>query len=161
MASQSSVRVLFVCMGNICRSPTAEGVFRKRVEEAGLAGQVVIDSAGTHAYHVGEPPDARAQAAARGRGVDLGPLRGRQAVAEDIRRFDYVLVMDEENLDNLLSICPRGLEEKIELFMEYATGGYPREVPDPYFGGATGFDRVLDMIEAASEGLLEDIRQRL
>ncbi len=161
MANQSTVRVLFVCMGNICRSPTAEGVFRKLVEEAGLAGQVEIDSAGTHAYHVGEPPDTRAQAAARRRGVDLSPLRGRQAVAEDIQRFDYVLVMDEENLDNLLSICPSGLEEKIELFMEYAADGQPREVPDPYFGGNAGFDRVLDMIEAASQGLLDDIRQRL
>lgn len=160
MSTQTKIRVLFVCMGNICRSPTAEGVFRKLVEEAGLGGQVQIDSAGTHAYHVGEPPDARAQAAARSRGVDLSPLRGRQAVAEDIRRFDYVLAMDDENLENLLSICPDGLEEKVELFMEYASG-QPREVPDPYFGGAAGFDRVLDMIEAASEGLLDDIRQRL
>ena len=160
MASQTTVRVLFVCMGNICRSPTAEGVFRKQVEAAGLAGQIEIDSAGTHAYHVGEPPDARAQAAARLRGVDLSLLRGRQAVAEDIRRFDYVLAMDEDNQENLLSICPGGLEDKVELFMEYASG-HPREVPDPYFGGAAGFDRVLDMIEAASEGLLEDIRQRL
>ncbi|OGI40087.1 MAG: phosphotyrosine protein phosphatase [Candidatus Muproteobacteria bacterium RBG_16_62_13] len=160
MASQTAIRVLFVCMGNICRSPTAEGVFRKQVEAAGLAGQIEIDSAGTHAYHVGEPPDARAQAAARLRGVDLSLLRGRQAVAEDIRRFDYVLAMDEDNQENLLSICPGGLEDKVELFMEYASG-HPREVPDPYFGGAAGFDRVLDMIEAASEGLLEDIRQRL
>jgi len=160
MANQITIRVLFVCMGNICRSPTAEGVFRKQVEAAGLAGQIEIDSAGTHAYHVGEPPDARAQAAARLRGVDLSLLRGRQAVAEDIRRFDYVLAMDEDNQENLLSICPGGLEDKVELFMEYASG-HPREVPDPYFGGAAGFDRVLDMIEAASEGLLEDIRQRL
>ena len=161
MATNTTVRVLFVCMGNICRSPTAEGVFRKRVEEAGLAGQIEIDSAGTHAYHVGEPPDTRAQDAARRRGVDLSPLRGRQAVAADIQRFDYVLVMDEENLDNLLSICPNGLEDKVELFMEYATSDHPREVPDPYFGGATGFDRVLDMIEAASQGLLDDVRKRL
>ncbi len=160
MANQTMIRVLFVCMGNICRSPTAEGVFRKLVDEAGLAGQVEIDSAGTHAYHVGEPPDTRAQAAARRRGVDLSPLRGRQAVAADFQRFDYVLAMDEENLDNLLSICPGGLEEKVELFMDYATG-HPREVPDPYFGGAAGFDRVLDMIEAASEGLLNNIRLRL
>jgi len=161
MANQITIRVLFVCMGNICRSPTAEGVFRKRIEEAGLSERVEIDSAGTHAYHVGEPPDARAQEAAKRRGVNLSRLRGRQAVAEDIERFDYVLAMDEDNLENLLSICPDGLEEKVELFMEYSSGGHPREVPDPYFGGAAGFDRVLDMIEAAAEGLLADIRRRL
>jgi len=154
------IRVLFVCMGNICRSPTAEGVLRKLVEEAGLVERIKIDSAGTHAYHVGEPPDARAQAAARRRGIDLSPLRGRQAIAEDMKRFDYVLAMDEENLENLLSICPAGFEHKVGLFMEHASG-HPREVPDPYFGGAAGFDRVLDMIEAASEGLLNEIRQRL
>jgi len=160
MTRSTTIRVLFVCMGNICRSPTAEGVFRRLVEEAGLSDQIEVDSAGTHAYHVGESPDARAQEAARRRGVDLSPLRGRQAVAEDMKRFDYVLAMDEENLEHLLSICPSGLEEKVELFMEY-TSGHPREVPDPYFGGHAGFDRVLDMIEAASEGLLDDIRQRL
>ena len=161
MVSKTTIRVLFVCMGNICRSPTAEGVFRKLIEEAGLTDRIEIDSAGTHAYHVGEPPDSRAQAAAKRRGVDLSLQRGRQAVAEDFKRFEYVLAMDEENLEKLLSICPDGLEEKVELFMEYAAGGHPREVPDPYFGGASGFDRVLDMIEAASQGLLADIRQRL
>jgi len=155
------VRVLFVCLGNICRSPTAEGVFRKLVQEQGLAQQIEIDSAGTHAYHVGAPPDARAQQAARRRGIDLSGLRGRQATARDIEQFDYVLAMDRENYENLLDICPNGLESKIRLFMEFAPARSEKEVPDPYFGGPAGFDRVLDMIEDAATGLLEDIRKRL
>ena len=155
------VRILFVCLGNICRSPTAEGVFRKRVTEAGLAGRIEIDSAGTHAYHVGAPPDARAQQAARQRGIDLSGLRGRQATARDIEQFDYVLAMDRENHENLLDICPDGFEHKIRLFMEFAPTRSEKEVPDPYFGGPAGFDRVLDMIEDAAAGLLGDIRKRL
>ncbi len=155
------VKVLFVCLGNICRSPTAEGVFRKRVMEAGLADQIEIDSAGTHAYHVGAPPDARAQQAARQRGIDLSGLRGRQATARDIKQFDYVLAMDRENRENLLDICPDGFEHKIRLFMEFAPARPEQEVPDPYFGGPAGFDRVLDMIEEATAGLLDDIRKRL
>ncbi|MEK7190720.1 MAG: low molecular weight protein-tyrosine-phosphatase, partial [Pseudomonadota bacterium] len=114
------IRVLFVCLGNICRSPTAEGAFRKLVQEQGLAKHVEIDSAGTHAYHVGAPPDARAQQAARQRGIDLSGLRGRQATARDIEQFDYVLAMDRENHENLLDICPDGLEHKVRLFMEFA-----------------------------------------
>jgi protein-tyrosine phosphatase len=154
-----SVRVLFVCLGNICRSPTAEGVFRKLVMEEGLVTHIEIDSAGTHAYHVGAPPDERAQAAARRRGIDLSGLRGRQALRDDIERFDYVLAMDRENHANLLAICPEGLEEKIRLFLEYAPHRTEREVPDPYFGGSAGFDRVLDMVEEAARGLLADIRR--
>jgi len=152
------VRVLFVCLGNICRSPTAEGVFRKVVDEAGLLEHIEIDSAGTHAYHVGAPPDTRAQAAAKRRGIDLSRLRGRRATDTDIERFDYVLAMDAENHDNLLAICPVGLEHKIRLFLEFAPNRPEREVPDPYYGGDNGFERVLDMIEEASEGLLADIR---
>jgi protein-tyrosine phosphatase len=147
-------------MGNICRSPTAEGVFRKRVEEAGLAARIEIDSAGTHAYHIGEAPDPRAQAAARRRGVDLSALRGRQAVPADIERFDYILAMDSENYAGLMRICPGGHEHKVRLFMEFAGRG-SEDVPDPYFGAASGFDRVLDMIEEACDGLLGDIRRRL
>lgn len=157
----SMIKVLFVCMGNICRSPTAEGVFRKLVIERGLGERIEIDSAGTHAYHVGEPPDSRAQAAASLRGVDISGLRGRRATREDIERFDYVLVMDRENHENLLEICPDGFEHKIQLLLEYAPRRREREVPDPYFGGAAGFDRVLDMIEEAAQGLLDDIRKRL
>ena len=133
------VRVLFVCLGNICRSPTAEGVFRKLVQEQNLARQIEIDSAGTHAYHVGEPPDERAQAAALRRGIDISGLRGRKAIAADIRTFDYVLAMDNENYENLCAICPAGLESKIRLFLEFAPSRPEKEVPDPYFGGAGGF----------------------
>jgi protein-tyrosine phosphatase len=153
------VKVLFVCLGNICRSPTAEGVFRKITTEEGLAEHVEIDSAGTHAYHIDEPPDRRAQAAALRRGVDISGLRGRQATAIDIERFDYVLAMDRENYENLMAICPEGHEHKVRLFMEFAPHR-PPDVPDPYFGGTSGFDRVLDMIEEAAAGLLEDIRRR-
>jgi protein-tyrosine phosphatase len=159
MTAVTRTRVLFVCLGNICRSPTAEGVFRHRVREAGLHELIEIDSAGTHAYHVGEPPDARAQQAARQRGIDISDLRGRQVVRRDIERFDFVLAMDRENYENLLAICPPGLEHKVRLFMEFAPD-QPPEVPDPYFGGASGFDRVLDMIEAAAQGLLEEIHRR-
>jgi protein-tyrosine phosphatase len=154
------VRVLFVCLGNICRSPTAEGVFRQVVRQASLADYIDIDSAGTHAYHIGDPPDRRAQAAAARRGVDLSGLRGRQATPRDIEEFDYVLAMDRENLQNLQAICPSGLEAKLRLFLEFAGERVEREVPDPYFGGESGFDRVLDMIEDAAQGLLADIRQR-
>jgi len=154
------VKVLFVCLGNICRSPTAEGVFRKLVQEQNLARQIEIDSAGTHAYHVGEPPDERAQAAALRRGIDISGLRGRKAIAADMRTFDYVLAMDNENFENLRAICPTGLESKIRLFLEFAANRPEQEVPDPYFGGAGGFDRVLDMIEEAALGLLEDIRRQ-
>jgi len=153
------VKVLFVCLGNICRSPTAEGVFRQVVKRADLLHQIEIDSAGTHAYHVGEPPDARAQEAARRRGVELGGLRGRKATRQDIERFDYVLAMDEENFQNLMAICPSGLENKVRLFLEFAPGRPEREVPDPYFGGEQGFERVLDMIEEAANGLLAHLRE--
>ena len=152
------VRVLFVCLGNICRSPTAEGVFRQVVRQAALTDFIEIDSAGTHAYHIGEPPDRRAQAAAARRGVDLSGLRGRQATRRDIEAFDYVLAMDRENLSNLRAICPPGLEPKLRLFLEYADQRVDKEVPDPYFGGESGFDRVLDMIEEAADGLLAHIR---
>ena len=154
------VKVLFVCLGNICRSPTAEGVFRQAVERAGLGTEFEIDSAGTHAYHIGEPPDSRAQEAAARRGVDLSGLRGRRASTEDIREFDYVLAMDQENFENLQAICPPEYSGRVQLFMEFAAGRAEREVPDPYFGGGGGFDRVLDMIEDASEGLLRHIREQ-
>lgn len=155
------VRVLFVCLGNICRSPMAEGVFRKMVDDAGFAEHVEVDSAGTHAYHTKEPPDPRAQEAAARRGVDIGRLRGRQATAEDFRRFDYVLAMDHENHANLRALCPAGQEHKLRLFLEFAVTATERAVPDPYFGGVSGFDRVLDLIEDAAQGLLADVRARI
>lgn len=152
------VKVLFVCLGNICRSPTAEGVFRKHVTDAGLHEHIHIDSAGTHAYHVGEPPDSRAQETAARRGIDLSGLRGRRATAQDLDEFDYVLAMDNENLHNLLAIAEERHRQRIKLFLEFAKDLEVQEVPDPYYGGPSGFDRVLDMIEEASEGLLADIK---
>lgn len=153
------VSVVFVCMGNICRSPTAEGVFRALVERENLAGEIAIDSAGTHAYHVGEPPDSRSQAAARQRGVDLSGQRARKAVAADFKHFDYVLAMDPDNHAMLASLCPGGEEHRLRLFLEFAPEAGRSDVPDPYYGGGRGFDEVLDLIEQASEGLLADIRK--
>ena len=148
---------MFVCMGNICRSPTAEGVFRRQVSEAGQADLVVIDSAGTHNYHIGSPPDNRAQQAALQRGYDLSGLRGRQVGARDFYEFDYILPMDRENLANLSQICPPQEQHKLKLFMEFSRGYSEREVPDPYYGGNQGFENVLNMVEDAGLGLLEEI----
>ncbi len=153
------VRVLFVCLGNICRSPTAEGVFRAVVRAQGLEQVIETDSAGTHSYHVGDAPDARAQAAAARRGIDLSGLRGRQATRHDIESFDFILAMDRENLRHLRALSPPGMEGKIRLFLDFAPSRPEREVPDPYFGGDGGFDRVLDMVEEAATGLLEHIRR--
>ena len=140
------IRVLFVCLGNICRSPTAEVVFRHQVEQAGLAEQILIDSAGTHDYHIGDAPDARTQRAAKLRGYDMSQLRGRQVVAGDFYRFDYVLAMDEANLDLLKRLRPRDAQSHLGLFLEFAERHADKEVPDPYYGGADGFERVLDMV---------------
>jgi protein-tyrosine phosphatase len=157
---KNKVSVMFVCMGNICRSPTAEAVFRHYVESAGLSGHILIDSAGTHDYHVGDPPDLRAQRAAQQRGYDMEGLRGRQVEEGDFRRFDYVLAMDKANLSILQRLAPPGSATRAKLFLEYARHHVEREVPDPYYGGANGFERVLDMVEDAAQGLLEEIRQK-
>ena len=138
----------------------AEGIFRQLVEREGYAESISIDSAGTHAYHLGEPPDTRAQSAVAKRGADISMLRGRQATANDLDIFDYILAMDRENLEHLRQICPPGLEYKIKLFLEFAPRLPSKEVPDPYFGSSAGFDRVLDLIEEAATGLLADIRQQ-
>ncbi len=156
----SKIKVLFVCMGNICRSPTAEGVFAKRVKDEGLELLIETDSAGTHAYHVGGAPDPRSQKTALKRGVQLQHLRARCAVPEDFEQFDYVLAMDSDNYQGLEAICPAGLEYKLKMFLSYAPHLESEEVPDPYYGGPMGFERVLDMIEDAAEGLLQDIRMR-
>jgi len=153
------IKVLFVCLGNICRSPTAEGVFRTLIEREGLGDMIGVDSAGTGAYHVGEPPDRRSQAAARKRGVDLSGQRARQAIAEDFTRFDYILAMDRDNHGNLRALSPDGEEHRLHLFLDFAPGAETRDVPDPYYGGAGGFDHVLDLIEEASRGLLAHIRK--
>lgn len=156
----SKVKVLFVCMGNICRSPTAEAVFRARVEEAGLREHILIDSCGTHDYHIGKEPDARTQRAARQRGYNLSDLRGRQVEVADFSRFDYVLAMDNANLANLYQICPPAHRDRVGLFLEHASQHTESEVPDPYYGGADGFERVLDMVEDAAAGLLRNIQKQ-
>ena len=155
------VRVLFVCMGNLCRSPMAEGAFTRLVEEAGLASRIAVDSAGTHDYHVGDPPDKRAQRAAERRGYAISHQRGRQVSSRDFQEFDYILAMDEVNLRALQRFCPREHELKLKLFMEFHTDSGVREVPDPYYGGNDGFERVLDMVEDASQGLLRHLRHQL
>lgn len=155
------VSVLFVCMGNICRSPTAEAVFRHLVEKEGLEDVIHIDSAGTHDYHIGESPDTRTQRAAKQRGYDMSGLRGRQAEEADFSRFDYVLAMDEANLSNLRSLRPHDAQSHLGLFLEFAEKHTAHEVPDPYFGGADGFEHVLDLVEDASQGLLKHIRSQI
>ena len=152
-------RILFVCMGNICRSPTAEGVFRKLLQEEAEDLLLEIDSAGTHAYHVGSAPDARSQSAALRRGIDLATQRARQVVREDFERFDLVLAMDEDNYAILVSKCPPQYRDRVKLFLEFGSTG-ERNVPDPYYGGETGFERVLDLIEDAARGLLAELRRR-
>jgi len=154
-----AIRVLFVCMGNICRSPVAQGVFEDVVRREGLDGQVEVDSAGTHGfYHAGEPPDARAQESALARGIDISGQRARRLLPEDCRGFDYVLTMDEQNYRRVAGLCKGGAE--VRPFLDFAPGP-ETEVPDPYQGGPEGFQRALDLIERASEGLLREIRGRL
>jgi protein-tyrosine phosphatase len=152
------VRVLFVCMGNICRSPLAQGVFENVLRREGLEDEVSVDSAGTGHWHVGSPPDERALSAASLRGLDLSAQRARQIAREDCQIFDYILTMDEENYHMVSSLC-RG-STVVRPFLDFATGSPEREVPDPYYGGPDGFEHVLDLVEEASEGLLEDIRER-
>ncbi len=152
------VSVLFVCMGNICRSPTAEGVFRHLVRQEDLESTIHTDSAGTHAYHVGNPPDVRAQATAEQRGIELHDLRARRVSVEDFELFDYVLAMDQDNYTLLSEICPPGYETRLRMFMEFAPHLAIEEVPDPYYGGVSGFERVFDMVEEAARGLLDEIR---
>lgn len=161
MQNPSRLSVLLVCMGNICRSPTAHGVLRKLIREEGLEDCVEVSSAGTHAFHVGESPDPRATQAARSRGVDISDLRARMVRPDDLLHFDYVLAMDRENYEVLRDLCPDGYERRVRLFLDFAPQLAEREVPDPYFGGARGFERVLDMVELASKGLLSQIREDL
>jgi len=156
---KNKVSVLFVCMGNICRSPTAEAVFRHYVDNAGLSESILIDSAGTHDYHIGHQPDLRSQHAAQQRGYDMSRLRGRQVESLDFERFDYVLAMDRANLAILQYLAPRGCKKQVGLFLDYAHHHNEREVPDPYYGGEQGFECVLDMVEDAAQGLLQHLRQ--
>ena len=154
------VNVLFVCMGNICRSPTAQGVFEKLVDTHGLSDKIRIDSAGTHAYHEGEKPDKRASVTALRRGIDLSTQRARRVTAGDFIIFDYVLAMDQSNYEELVEICSADELSRLHLFMRFSSEDHTLEVPDPYYGGPAGFERVLDLIESASAGLLAEIRQQ-
>ncbi len=149
------VRVLFVCLGNICRSPTAHAVFQQMVDEQGLGSTILVDSAGTGDWHIGRPPDPRASAAAQQRGVDMSALRARQFQADDFHNFDYILAMDEDNLRDILAQEPGSHSAQVGLFLDYATHFEEREVPDPYYGGDEGFEHVLNLIEDAAKGLLE------
>ena len=152
-----AVKVLFVCMGNICRSPMAEGMFRKAVRDAGLDSQIEADSAGTHAYHIGSPPDPRAQSAIRQRGVEIGNLRGRKVEDADFERFDYILAMDGDNVNRLMQRAPARYQGKVRRLLAFSRK-YPNlDVVDPYYGGPKGFEENLDMIEDAVQGLIREI----
>ena len=153
------VSVLFVCLGNICRSPTAEGVFRSLIKQEGLAREINVDSAGTSNWHIGGSPDRRATAAARKRGIDLSQQRARQVEVADFETFDYILAMDRENFSNLSNLSPTGKEDRVKLFLAFARHADRGNVPDPYYGGEDGFDLVLDLTEDASRGLLAHIRE--
>lgn len=157
----ASLAVLFVCMGNICRSPTAEGVFRRLVASSGLQQRIRIESAGTHAYHLGHSPDSRAASAAARRGYDLSGLRARQVVDADFAVFDYILAMDANNLALLRARAPEKWQAKPQLLLDFGARYRGAEVPDPYYGGSGGFELVLDMAEDGASGLLEHIRKKL
>ncbi len=160
MAQPTIVRTLFVCMGNICRSPMAQGVMEHRVRERGWAEWLIVDSAGTHDYHIGKPPDPRAVAAALGRGLAIGAQRARQVAGGDFEVFDYILAMDRANREALRELGPPALGHKVHLLLDFAPEIGEKEIPDPYYGGALGFERVLDLVEFGIEGLLADIERR-
>ncbi len=158
MSDIKPVRVLFVCMGNICRSPTAHGVFQALVDAEGLGASIRVDSAGTHGYHSGSPPDPRSQATARAHGVDLSALRARRFESADYHDFDYLLAMDRGNLADMLAIRPHTGGASPELMLEYSRRFRAREIPDPYYGN-DGFELVYEMIDDASRGLLRHLRE--
>lgn len=155
MAVKKTTRVLFVCLGNICRSPTAHGVFATLIDQQGLTGLVEVDSCGTGDWHLGSAPDDRAITVAASRGYDLSGLRSRQVQVGDFGLYDYILAMDGANLGDLQAMCPGDFDGHLGLFLSFAGKHAPEDVPDPFYGGPEGFDQVLDMIEAASEGLLQ------
>jgi len=153
------VKVLFVCLGNICRSPTAHSVFEEKVRQAGLQQHIAVDSAGTGDWHIGHAPDGRTAAVALERGYDLSALRARQVVREDFSQFHYVLAMDKKNLADLRRLKPAAFNGHLGLFLDFHSTAKIREVPDPYYGGADGFDTVFDLVEDAAQGLLDHLRQ--
>ena len=154
------MKILFVCLGNICRSPTAEGVFRAVAAREAPDLVIEVDSAGTAGYHIGEPPDARTRQAATRRGYDLSPLRARMVEPKDFDEFDLILAMDSENLSVLHRRAPAHARERVRLFLEFAPDSDVTDVPDPYYGGPNGFEEVLDLVEAATQGLLAHLRQK-
>lgn len=151
------IKVLFVCMGNICRSPTAEGVFNKVLTDMDALDRFLVDSAGTHAYHVGEPSDSRSQQTARSRGVDLSNIRARKVSPSDFENFDHILAMDGDNYQILFDASPSEYRHKVELFLDYAPERNEKNVPDPYYGGANGFEHVFDLVEEASKGFYHSV----
>ena len=155
-----SVKVLFVCMGNICRSPTAHGVFQHLVDAANLSDSIIVDSAGTISYHAGERPDARSAETALRHGIDLSSQRARQVRASDYVEQDYILAMDFDNLRNLQRDCPEQYQHKLQLLLQYHDDEFLDEVPDPYYGGASGFDNVYTMVELACQNLLTHIKKQ-
>ena len=157
MTPAPMISLLMVCMGNICRSPTAHGVMRARIAQRGWSEHVQVDSCGTHAYHVGEPPDQRSLQHAARRGYDFSDLRARQVSAHDFKRHDMILVMDHQNMARLEQICPPSLQHKLQLLTKYCRHHRSATVPDPYYGGEQGFENVLNLIEDACEGLLDHI----
>ncbi|NVJ62106.1 MAG: low molecular weight phosphotyrosine protein phosphatase [Gammaproteobacteria bacterium] len=153
-----AVSILFVCLGNICRSPTAEGIFRHMVREQGLHDRIQTDSCGTAGYHIGAKPDKRSLATAQKRGYDFSDLRARKLEAKDLDRFDHILVMDKSNLDDTLQLANESNKHKVQLFLSYHTDNDIVEVPDPYYGGPDGFEHVVDLIEDASANLLKSLK---
>lgn len=156
----TKIRILFVCLGNICRSPVAEGVFRKKIKDSNLTDKFELDSAGTAAWHVGKSPDNRMMEAANLRGYDLSDLRARQAIASDFEKFDYILAMDTDNLYNLEDMNPGTGEANLSLFLDYAATVKDKEVPDPYYGKKEGFNHVIDLVEEAADGLIEKLNTK-
>lgn len=156
--SSPSVRVLMVCLGNICRSPTAQGVLEKFINNEGLSEIIEVDSAGTGDWHIGEAPDRRSAAAAAQRGYDLSPFRARQVQPTDFERFDYILAMDRQNLKELRALSPQAHKTKLRLLLDFADSGHDA-VPDPYYSGQDGFELVLDLVEDACRSLLRHIKR--
>ena len=158
----NKIKVLMVCMGNICRSPLAHGIFKQMVEKAGLADQIEVDSSGTHSWHVGSSPDPRSQEVAMRHDLDRSYQQARKVTSEDMDEFDYILAMDNDNLGILQALAKSDeSRNKISLFLDFAKDVDLSEVPDPYYGGSGGFDHVYELVEAASDGLLQSINQRL
>ena len=157
----TEVSILFVCMGNICRSPTAEAVFRHQVSEAALDARLHVDSAGTHAYHVGKSPDARAMATAEARGISMAGQRARRVTEQDFHQFDFIVAMDHDNLEILQSMQPETGKATLSLMLDHHPEPPFPEVPDPYYGGTQGFEQVFDLVTEASEGLLGQVRDQL